>query len=406
MAIRAIGSTFGQDADDLCLEHISSIINCHKLDLNTYYSDSTIKDIVEEMAPVTWRVKQRATLELMLENILKGDGIFSLSLNNSYYSKLPNRYNPRLANTKTLRNAIAFLKKHELVEHFVGFRGRRSYMSRIVATSKLRSLFRKRKVIESKLIAHPNEEIIILKNEDKKLIEYSDSIVSSMRDRLQRYNEFMSTFLFEYAGAKKPKNFRNTYSYRRIFNNSSFTLGGRYYSDYQNLRKIERENILINGERTCEIDYSGMHINILYAWKTGKQYDGDVYDVGMGRKVREDMKVMLQIALNAQSDKKAKAAFRYHCMKKKRNFDPSQLIDLFIAKHEPIKEYFFSGIGLKLQRYDSLVVDILMSDFIKRGIPLLSVHDSCITTLKHRKLLISKMAEVSMRVFRCEIEVK
>jgi hypothetical protein len=44
--------------------------------------------------------------------------------------------------------------------------------------------------------------------------------------------------------------------------------------------------------------------------------------------------------------------------------------------HQPISHYFYSGIGLKLQRLDSDIAEIVMMEFCKYGIPILPLHDS------------------------------
>jgi hypothetical protein len=55
---------------------------------------------------------------------------------------------------------------------------------------------------------------------------------------------------------------------RRIFNKSSFSYGGRYYGGWwQNIPSELRKYIILNRDYTVEIDYSGLHIYLLYALK-------------------------------------------------------------------------------------------------------------------------------------------
>ena len=50
---------------------------------------------------------------------------------------------------------------------------------------------------------------------------------------------------------------------RRIFNNSRWDEGGRYYGGWwQRCPKTYRENIVFDGVGTAEIDFSGIHIVI------------------------------------------------------------------------------------------------------------------------------------------------
>ncbi|NRP53652.1 MULTISPECIES: hypothetical protein [unclassified Marinobacterium] len=56
------------------------------------------------------------------------------------------------------------------------------------------------------------------------------------------------------------------------------TLGGRFYGEYQNLPKSERNQILIDGERTVELDFKSLHYAMMYA-KAGLQLEDDPYSV-------------------------------------------------------------------------------------------------------------------------------
>ena len=53
---------------------------------------------------------------------------------------------------------------------------------------------------------------------------------------------------------------------RRIYNKSSFEWNGRYYGSWwQRTPKAYRSGIQLNGSPTCEIDFSAIHMVLLYA---------------------------------------------------------------------------------------------------------------------------------------------
>ena len=55
---------------------------------------------------------------------------------------------------------------------------------------------------------------------------------------------------------------------RRIFNQGSFKKGGRFYGGFwQKIPREYRKFIRINYKEVVELDYSGLHINMLYAMK-------------------------------------------------------------------------------------------------------------------------------------------
>ena len=58
-----------------------------------------------------------------------------------------------------------------------------------------------------------------------------------------------------------------------------------------------------------------------------------------------------------------------------------------MAKHTTIKEYFFSGIGLDLMYFDSLLTDYVAWKCTSKKIPVLSIHDSYIVEKKYEHLL-------------------
>jgi hypothetical protein len=62
---------------------------------------------------------------------------------------------------------------------------------------------------------------------------------------------------------------------RRIFNNGSFEQGGRFYGGFwQNIPREYRKFIRINYKEIVELDYSGLHINMLYAMKKLPAFHG------------------------------------------------------------------------------------------------------------------------------------
>ena len=53
---------------------------------------------------------------------------------------------------------------------------------------------------------------------------------------------------------------------KRVFNDGSWKLGGRFYGGWwQQIPKELRTEIIINGKPTIEIDYKSMHVSLLFA---------------------------------------------------------------------------------------------------------------------------------------------
>jgi hypothetical protein len=65
----------------------------------------------------------------------------------------------------------------------------------------------------------------------------------------------------------------------RVFNNGTFEQGGRFHGGWwQYVRKTVRPSILINGQATVEVDYSGFNPAVLLA-KAGQVVPQDPYSV-------------------------------------------------------------------------------------------------------------------------------
>jgi hypothetical protein len=85
----------------------------------------------------------------------------------------------------------------------------------------------------------------------------------------------------------------------RVFNQSSFSLGGRFYGGWwQNIPSPYRAHITINGTRTVEMDYPRLHPTLLYA-ECGQPMHGDPYDIHHAD--RRLIKVAFNTLVNADS---------------------------------------------------------------------------------------------------------
>ena len=93
----------------------------------------------------------------------------------------------------------------------------------------------------------------------------------------------------------------NKKSLHRVFNEVSknFGMGGRFFEVfYQRLSECVRACIQINGNDTVEIDYSGMHLRMLYH-RMGEDYRKDPYGFSRARE-RKKYKLVSLISINAK----------------------------------------------------------------------------------------------------------
>jgi hypothetical protein len=245
------------------------------------------------------------------------------------------------------------------------------------------------------------EEEILMKDENKNLVKYSDIVQSiRLRDDIRRINKVNEMSKVEclhpnYRGEKIDTQLF------AVYNNSSWKEGGRLYTSefgYQMLHKEFRPFLTIDGQSTTESDYQGLHIRMLYA-QEGIQYplDADPYACleSYCPELRKFFKTMLLALLNADSLKKAEKAACYSyrqdwelkCTLRVIEKGIPELLDQFTYAHPHISKHFTSGAGLKLMNTDSKMALHVLKHFTKMRIPILSIHDSFLVQEQHREEL-------------------
>jgi hypothetical protein len=158
----------------------------------------------------------------------------------------------------------------------------------------------------------------------------------------------------------------------RVFN-GDFETGGRFYCNAQNLAKIERQTITINGQPTVELDYKSLHPRMLYNLE-GLEAPFDCY--ASNNKDRALTKRISLLVVNSESRKQAKSRLMldYKCTADEANGH----LDDYIDEHPQIAHRFFKSGWKQLQYLDSQLVDAVLEMATIKGIPVLPVHDSFI----------------------------
>lgn len=327
-----------------------------------------------------------------------------------HYTDLEGRYNKLHISYVTVA-IVDGLIELGYVEHVMGHYGREggsSHMSRMRATTNLVDKYFLPYEFRPEMVEKvPDTECIILriKDEDNNKIDipYEDTEETNrMRNDLYCYNNLLRSSFIAIPHFSEEctdtdnnpvrVNFFDKFT-RRIFNNASWENGGRFYGGWWQTIPTEcRELIRINNIPTVEIDYSGLHIMILYAMKGidyWEQKNIDPYQLEgyeQTKRMRAFLKDVLLVAINATSQESSKNA-----IDKKVNFnedgcgwvkqaklDTEEILEDFFEFHSEIREYFNSRVGVNLQYYDSLMAEYVINKFTLDYIPILCIHDSFI----------------------------
>ncbi len=241
-----------------------------------------------------------------------------------------------------------------------------------------------------------------------RLCRYDDTeVTQQMRDNLSRINPVLAGAALipgcnisagDYDDTRPGDYSQIEYgkTLYRVFNHGSFDLGGRFYGGWwQYVRKHIRPGILINGHRTIEADYSGLHPAILFA-ERGLDIPLDPYSAvtdlsnGKDRDWRKAVKRTFNALLNA--DRRTQEP---------RDFDLSpygiskpEFQQMIRAAFPELQDAFGSGAGRRLQRIDSDLMEAILLHFADQGIPALPVHDSGIIQEDRRDELLDVMQDV------------
>jgi len=180
-----------------------------------------------------------------------------------------------------------------------------SRMTRIWTTEKLLSYFPK---YNTSVLWKPIE-LVILRDAKGKLKEYKDTAETwRIRSILIRVNDVNNKADIRYQQYK-------LHTFLRAIFNERFSWYGRLHTrgfmHYQGFNEEERSEITINGDLGVELDYCGLHPNLLYAAK-GIQYNGDPYSIPDERpEIRPFLKAILLCLLNSKDELTAEKAANY-----------------------------------------------------------------------------------------------
>jgi len=326
--------------------------------------------------------------------------------------KANSRYNA-LSLSSQMIVIITRLTDLGFLEFKKGFEGK---LSRIRPTEKLELLFKLTKLKHDDISQHHDKELLVLKAGDNmegfdkgEKLEYPDTPETlAMREILKRYNALLRRSHIDICSLEKPFvekistkgkkagelvrihiDNRNVFV-KRVFNNNSWELGGRFYGGWwQFIERDLRNDIMINGKPTVEIDYKAMHIALLFS-EIGYHHECDPYTLDAsvfpqwnGFDQRQAIKALVLMAINASSKSKAFRAFRAdqlegHPFKRLTDEQLTKLLNAFTEKYPELEPYLCSGKGLELMYRDSCIAEYVIEYFTRRDVPILCMHDSFI----------------------------
>ena len=197
---------------------------------------------------------------------------------------------------------------------------------------------------------------------------------------------------------------------RRIFSRNDWQLNGRFYGGWwQRINSDWRNQIFINGSPTIEVDFQGLHINLIYA-ELGEKLVGDPYDISPIKipgyplvLIRNMIKRLVLTAMNAKDKSSTYRSFREgypagNAGKSMTNEKLDELLAAFLTRNPKVSDFLFSDKGIQLMRIDGDITAHIHRHFTEQAIPVLSVHDSYIIDCTRVAEMRAAMAKASEAV--------
>jgi hypothetical protein len=187
----------------------------------------------------------------------------------------------------------------------------------------------------------------------------------------------------------------------RIFSRGGMQLGGRFYRGWwQAIPEQHRPHIRIDGYKTIEVDYSAMHVHILYGMLNSRyESSGCPYDIIGEAKTDQEWqqdprRKLVKKIFNAFINDVDGVFSVNKTQQKQLGMTQQELRERFISKHPLIAEHFSTDIGLRGQYVDSNIAEQVMLRLIDEGIVALPIHDSFIVRAGYQSYLEATMRDV------------
>lgn len=196
----------------------------------------------------------------------------------------------------------------------------------------------------------------------------------------------------------------------RVFSRGSLSKGGRFYGGWwQSVPSAYRGHILIDGNKTIELDYSSMALSCLYGISDAEfDQSDDLYDLGLHGWMggSDPRRPIIKEFINSLLNDDTKRYRLKDADSKLIDMKHQDLLALVIKKHPILEPYLYSGYGLDLQFLDSQIAESIMLKLIQNNIAVLPIHDSFIVRLGYQDKLRDAMRETFNDLVNKKAKVK
>ena len=316
------------------------------------------------------------------------------------------RYLPASCTYTTVKAAVDLLDRNGLVGHDRRLPFHLGWQSAIWAAPDLISAI---EGAPPPLVLIPSETII-LKDEAKHRMDYPDSrLTVGMRRRTAATNEVLDGAVIDIAERasivfktdnvicfdQKHSVYRAATRQHRIFNDGTFSRGGRHYGPWwQNIPSEARRFLTIDGALTVELDFGQLHPRMAAAELGIDLGPGDIYLIPGWESRRTLVKVAINILINTKTTKSAILAIAQEIGGKGAKRQAEACVEAIFGWYPKLLPAFGTGAGSRFQRVDAGIAEGIGHKLRKVGIVTLGIHDLFIVGGRHEGVLHDAMEAI------------
>lgn len=354
-----------------------------------------VSDIVNELYPDNRILntkspkRVRRHIVMYVVNLLTSDGgVIAVSRSNNYITGLKSNWH----SYRMAKKALDLIIEDKIVDYKKGQNSLyfdKGFASIISRNDKFDSYFGKQETYQPEI---NTDDITNIDINNNIIIAIASHYIKSTERKVNFLNEnYFSKMYLTHKTIENP-HFLGNVKLTRIYKQDGcgrFTQ--KFGTSYQNITKEERRGLLINGKETAEMDYSGMHINLLYN-RIGMSsphldnYIPVIRELGIQNdELREIIKHCIFVMINAKTYKSYVVSFnkeedRRNMVKKLTEASISLKIvyEAFCKVHKPILQFVNSNASISLMLEESNIMQNVLYELMKRDINAIPLHDSVI----------------------------
>jgi hypothetical protein len=372
-----------------------------------------VKSKVEEHFPDRFLVgyaksptRLRRNMVMYCVNLIQHDGKVAIALGNSAIQRMNSPWHSHTY----ARKAIEVLCEEGIITLTKGYFSAKfgtGFATQIEITERFTTMFEGVKGQIPVLDVNSNK-IPSVQFEDTSFYNIGNDWMKMTERKVERLNrEYFSQIRLSTPIGVKQEFLGNVWL-TRIFGEEENSCGRffqKYGTSYQNIPREDRSRMLLNNQETIEVDFSGMHINLLYHRQGLNNPHKDSYNpileaLALPSTMRKVIKQCVLVLINAPTYKSYICSFNKDAEGRKMVKDLKEygvslkdVLEAVKTIHSGIASYLHSNASLSLMFEESEIMQSILLSLHKMEVFGLPLHDAVICQKKDVHTVANVMQE-------------